>query len=146
MDWRTAAICCNTRCRIVRSLLDVQAAAAIATCYHAANTPPDCVRDRQNDACLQSYTYSHSVTVTTVYLWSKLFNGVCTKICQGGGSANSGADSAYDEASRPAVSIARPTASLPLCPRNYWAWPNVNCANLCIEPFKSCYTNFEWKF
>jgi len=46
-----------------------------------------------------------------------------TKNRQGAGSANSGAYYIAmltpDAASRPAASIAQPTASLPLCPRNY---------------------------
>jgi len=48
---------------------------------------------------------------------------VQTKNRQGAGSANSGAYYISvltpDAASRPAATIARPMASLPLCPRNY---------------------------
>jgi len=48
---------------------------------------------------------------------------------------------AYDAASRPAASIAQPTASLPLCPRNYGRGLVIYAKNV----FKSCYTKFDRK-
>jgi len=84
------------------------------------NSSRQCVERCDRSWCLEG-AMTHSRSCSPVNDWNTSWH--VTKNRPGAGSANSGANYipvlTPDAAYQPAASIARPTASLPLCPRNY---------------------------